>query len=74
MIQILTCEPHSIKHRYNSRSMRGFAGQFDESLKAEFEKNEAVKYVGQFSWWENGLLSLCSAILYTEPDGSVSTQ
>ncbi|KAK4050726.1 hypothetical protein OIO90_004948 [Microbotryomycetes sp. JL221] len=35
----------SIKHRYNSRSMRGFAGTFSDDLKAEFEKSDAVKYV-----------------------------
>ncbi|KAM0790847.1 hypothetical protein ACM66B_004691 [Microbotryomycetes sp. NB124-2] len=39
----------SIKHRYSGGSrpsaIRGFAGEFSDDLKAEFEKNEAVKYV-----------------------------
>ncbi|GAA5894033.1 hypothetical protein JCM6882_007965 [Rhodosporidiobolus microsporus] len=35
----------SIKHRYNSKIMKGFAGSFSEDVKAELEKHEAVKYV-----------------------------
>lgn len=36
-----------IKHKYESRTLRGFAGTLTEELKAEFEKNDAVKYVGE---------------------------
>lgn len=36
-----------IKHRYTSRVMRGFAGSFSEEKRAELEKHEAVKYVGE---------------------------
>lgn len=36
-----------IKHRYNSRIMRGFAGSFGDDIKRELEKNENVKYIGQ---------------------------
>ena len=35
-----------IKHKYDSRTMKGFAGELDDDLKAEFEKHPAVKYVG----------------------------
>ncbi|GAA5856576.1 hypothetical protein JCM8547_005873 [Rhodosporidiobolus lusitaniae] len=35
----------SIKHRYNSKIMKGFAGSFSEDVKAEIEKHPAVKYV-----------------------------
>ncbi|BGP18682.1 hypothetical protein JCM10213_006904 [Rhodosporidiobolus nylandii] len=35
----------SIKHRYNSKVMKGFAGTFSDDVKAELEKHEAVKYI-----------------------------
>ncbi|KAL8278512.1 hypothetical protein RQP46_009004 [Phenoliferia psychrophenolica] len=35
----------SIKHRDNSRVMRGFAGSFNDDLKQELEKHPGVKYV-----------------------------
>ncbi|KAI5475128.1 hypothetical protein MNV49_001902 [Pseudohyphozyma bogoriensis] len=34
-----------IEQRYDSRIMRGFAGQFSEDLRKEFESHEAVKFV-----------------------------
>lgn len=36
----------SIKHRYASKNMRGFAGTFSEEFKASLEKEAAVKYIG----------------------------
>lgn len=39
-----------IKHKYDSRTMKGFAAELDDDLKTEFENHPAVKYVGQFSW------------------------
>jgi hypothetical protein len=38
----------TIKHRYTSRIMRGFAGSFSEKKREELEKLDTVKYVGEF--------------------------
>ncbi|ORY89074.1 hypothetical protein BCR35DRAFT_300873 [Leucosporidium creatinivorum] len=35
----------SIKHRYEGRSLRGFAGSFSDDLKKELESSDTVKYV-----------------------------
>ncbi|GAA5930714.1 hypothetical protein JCM3775_003847 [Rhodotorula graminis] len=35
----------SIKHRYDSKVMRGFAGLFSEDLKSELEQHPGVKYI-----------------------------
>ncbi|BGP02197.1 Inhibitor I9 domain-containing protein [Rhodotorula toruloides] len=35
----------NIKHRYNSRVMRGFAGTMSEETKGELEKHPGVKYI-----------------------------
>jgi hypothetical protein len=48
---------YSIKHRYDSRSMRGFAGSFSDDLRKELESSDTVKYVGTFS------LSLLALVL-----------
>jgi hypothetical protein len=37
----------TIKHRYTSRIMRGFAGSFSEKKREELEKLGTVKYVGE---------------------------
>ncbi|BGP26598.1 peptidase S8 family protein [Rhodotorula toruloides] len=34
-----------IKHRYNSKVMRGFAGSMSEETKNELEKHPGVKYI-----------------------------
>ncbi|GAA6056536.1 hypothetical protein JCM3770_006866 [Rhodotorula araucariae] len=34
-----------IKHRYDSKVMRGFAGTLSEDLKAELEQHPGVKYI-----------------------------
>lgn len=39
---------YSIKHRYEGRSLRGFAGSFSDDLKKELESSDTVKYVGTF--------------------------
>ncbi|GAA6013704.1 hypothetical protein JCM10207_004826 [Rhodosporidiobolus poonsookiae] len=35
----------SIKHKYNSKIMKGFAGTFSEDVKAELEQHPAIKYI-----------------------------
>ncbi|POY72337.1 hypothetical protein BMF94_4639 [Rhodotorula taiwanensis] len=35
----------TIKHKYNSKVMKGFAGSFSDDLKAELEKHPHVKYI-----------------------------
>ncbi|GAA6028954.1 hypothetical protein JCM8097_001523 [Rhodosporidiobolus ruineniae] len=35
----------NIKHRYDSKVIKGFAGSFSEDVKVEIEKHPAVKYV-----------------------------
>jgi len=64
---------YSIKHRYDSRSMRGFAGSFSDDLKKELESSDTVKYVGTFSSFS----SCCRAPAdhrIAEADGEVKTQ
>ncbi|GJN92366.1 hypothetical protein Rhopal_005396-T1 [Rhodotorula paludigena] len=35
----------NIKHHYDSKVMRGFAGSFSEDLKSELEQHPGVKYI-----------------------------
>lgn len=65
---------YSIKHRYASKNMRGFAGTFSEEFKAALEKEDAVKYIGESALATETRSAAADDPQRAEPDGPVSIQ
>lgn len=63
----------SIKHRYNSKVMKGFAGSFSDEVKSEIEKVRFPPFSSPLSPL-TASLEQHPAVKYVEPDGEVSTQ